>query len=70
MGVSRTIYVNVDSPILGFSYSNFSGKAQCKKTPCIKSSINRLGVKKEIEKSISIGNDLLIFLSHSYVVEL
>ena len=34
LGVSRTIYVNVDSPNLGFSYSNFSGKAQCKKTPC------------------------------------
>ena len=28
-GVSRTIYVNVDSPNLGF------GEAQCKKTPCI-----------------------------------
>ena len=35
LGVSRTIYVNVDSPNLGFSYSNFSGEAQCKKTPCI-----------------------------------
>ena len=31
----RTIYVNVDSPNLGFPYFNFLGEAQCKKTPCI-----------------------------------
>ena len=31
LGVSRTIYVNVDSPYL---YFNFLGEAQCKKTPC------------------------------------
>ena len=33
MGVSRTIYVNVDSPNLGFPYFNFLGEAQCKKQP-------------------------------------
>ena len=33
LGVSRTIYVNVDSPKLGFPYFNFSGEAQCKKHP-------------------------------------
>ena len=32
---SRTIYVNVDSPNLGFPYFNFLGEAQYKKTPCI-----------------------------------
>ena len=30
LGVSRTIYVNVDSPDLGFPYFNFLGEAQCK----------------------------------------
>ena len=30
LGVSRPIYVNVDSPNLGFPYFNFLGKAQCK----------------------------------------
>ena len=35
LGVSWTIYVNVDSPNLGFPYLNFLGEAQCKKTPCI-----------------------------------
>ena len=43
LGVSRTIYVNVDTPNLGFTYFNFFlllllllflGEAQCKKTPC------------------------------------
>ena len=34
LGVSRTIYVNVDSPNLGFPYFSFLGEAQCKKTPC------------------------------------
>ena len=33
LGVSRTIYVNVDSPNLGFPY--FLGEAQCKKHPVI-----------------------------------
>ena len=33
LGVSRTIYVNVDSPNLGFPYFNFLGEAQCKKRP-------------------------------------
>ena len=33
LGVSRTIYVNVDSPNLGFPYSNFLREAQCKKHP-------------------------------------
>ena len=33
LGVSRTIYVNVDSPNLGFPYFNFSGEALCKKHP-------------------------------------
>ena len=33
LGVSRTIYVNVDSPNLGFTYFNILGEAQCKKTP-------------------------------------
>ena len=28
LGVSRTIYVNVDSPDLGFPYFNFLGEAQ------------------------------------------
>ena len=31
LGVSRTIYVNVDSPNLGSPYFNFLGEAQCKK---------------------------------------
>ena len=31
LGVSRTIYVNVDSPNLGFPYFNFLGEAQWKK---------------------------------------
>ena len=35
LGESRTIYVNVDSPNLGFPYFNFLGEAQCKTTPCI-----------------------------------
>ena len=35
LGVSRTIYVNVDSPYLGFPYFKVFGEAQCKKTPCI-----------------------------------
>ena len=35
LGVSRRIYVNVDSPNLGFPYFNFLGEVQCKKTPCI-----------------------------------
>ena len=33
LGVSRTIYVNVDSPNLGFPYFNLLGEAQCKKHP-------------------------------------
>ena len=33
LGVSRTIYVNVDSPNQGFPYLNFLGEAQCKKHP-------------------------------------
>ena len=36
LGVSRTIYVDVDSPNLGFSYLNFLGGRQSQKTPCIK----------------------------------
>ena len=35
LGVSRPIYVNVDSPNQGFPYFNFLGEAQCKKTPCM-----------------------------------
>ena len=35
LGVSRTIYVNVDSRNLGFTYFNFLGGGQSKKTPCI-----------------------------------
>ena len=35
LGVSRTIYVNVDSPNLGFPYFNFLGGGQLKKSPCI-----------------------------------
>ena len=33
-GVSRPIYVNVDTPNLGFPYFNFLGGYQLKKTPC------------------------------------
>ena len=33
--VSWTIYVNVDSPNLGFPYFNFLGGGQLKKSPCI-----------------------------------
>ena len=33
LGVSRTIYVNVDSPNLGSPYFNILGEAQCKKHP-------------------------------------
>ena len=32
LGVSRTIYVNVDSPDLGFPYFNFLGGYQLKNT--------------------------------------
>ena len=32
--VSRTIYVNVDSPNQGFPYFNFLGGGQLKKSPC------------------------------------
>ena len=35
LGVSRTIYVNVDSPNLGFPYFNILGEAQCKKHPLL-----------------------------------
>ena len=35
LGVSRPIYVAVDSPKLGFPYFNFLGGYQLKKTPCI-----------------------------------
>ena len=34
LGVSRTIYVNVDSPNLGSPYFDILGEAQCKITPC------------------------------------
>ena len=34
LGVSRTIYVAVESPNLGFPYFNFLGGCQLKKTPC------------------------------------
>ena len=40
LGVSRTIYVNVDSPYL---YFNFLGEAQCKKNTMY----NRLGLQQE-----------------------
>ena len=33
--VSRMIYVNIDSPNLGFIYLNFLGEAQWKKSPCM-----------------------------------
>ena len=33
LGVSRPIYVNVDSPNLGFQYFNFLGGYQLKKHP-------------------------------------
>ena len=33
LGISRTIYVNVDSPNLGFTYFNFLGGYQLKKHP-------------------------------------
>ena len=33
LGVSRTIYVNLDSPNLGSPYFNILVEAQCKKTP-------------------------------------
>ena len=32
LGVSRTIYVNVETPNIGFPYFKFLGEAQCKKT--------------------------------------
>ena len=35
LGVSRTIYVAVDSPNLGFPYFHFLGGYQLKETPCI-----------------------------------
>ena len=35
LSVSRTIYVNVDSPKLSFPYFNFLGGYQWKKSPCI-----------------------------------
>ena len=35
LGVSRTIYINVDSPNLGFSYFNFLGGTSEKKSPCL-----------------------------------
>ena len=35
LGVSRAIYVNVDSPYLSFPFFNFIGECQLKKSPCI-----------------------------------
>ena len=35
LGVSGTIYVNVDSPNLAFPYFNFFGWYQLKESPCI-----------------------------------
>ena len=35
LGVSRTIYVNVDSPNLGFPYFNFLGGTSEKKHPVL-----------------------------------
>ena len=35
LGVSRPIYVNIDSPNLGFPYFDFLGGYQWKKSPCI-----------------------------------
>ena len=35
LGVSRTIYVDVDSPNLGSRHFNFLGGHQLKKTPCM-----------------------------------
>ena len=34
LGVSRRIYISVDSPNLGFPYFNFLGGYQWKKSPC------------------------------------
>ena len=45
---SRPIYVNVDSPNLGFPYFNFFGGTSKKKTPCIFASNHR---KIDREKS-------------------
>ena len=34
LGVSRSIYVNVDTPNLGFTFFNFLGGGELKKPPC------------------------------------
>ena len=42
--VSRTIYVNIDSPNLGFPYFNLLGGYQLQKTPCIFMKICNFGI--------------------------
>ena len=55
LGVSRSLYANVDSPNLGFSY--FLGEAQCKKHPVFEgdkmntSQATHLGKRDELNSS-------------------
>ena len=46
LGVSRPIYVNVDSPNLGFPYFNFLGGYQLKKHPVFVLLISLNGMHK------------------------
>ena len=45
LGVSRPIYVNVDTPNLGFPYFNFLGGYQLKKHPVCTRRVNSLGAE-------------------------
>ena len=55
LGVSRTIYVNADSPNLVFPYFNFLWEAQCKKTPCtMKQSKYFFGIMDEISSPVKL----------------
>ena len=49
LGVSRTIYVNVDTPNLGFTYFNFLGGDQLKKPPCMTPDGDENGVRTKFQ---------------------
>ena len=61
LGVSRKIYVNVDSPNLGFPYINFLGEAQCKNNRNVDNiSVNRLAsLKATLVRNYDPLTDLL-----------
>ena len=66
LGVSRLIYVNVDSPNLGFPYFKLFRGVPVKKTPCIlawiirlSSTMNRKSVVKNMEMHLLYRSTLL-----------